>query len=284
VPSDRAQSCTAVFVGGQFLLFDAGDGAQRSMEGLNLPSAQLRAIFVTHFHSDHIAGLGEVISRSWMLGRTTRLPVHGPAGVERVVEGFNLAYASDETHRNAHHGDDVMPMGVLAGLPRPFGDVGVDGKVVYDEGGVVVRAFSVDHDPVAPAVGYRIEHRGRVVALSGDTDDAVGLRALARNADVMVTETMEKRFVLDLACGLAGAGNPRNEAIFRDIMDYHLDLLKVGEIATAVGVKRVVLTHLIPAIDADEADRYFGAPVRQGFAGEVVVAEDGTRVVIELTP
>jgi ribonuclease Z len=284
VPSDRVQACTAVFVGGQFLLFDAGDGAQRSMETLNFPSAKLGAVFVTHFHSDHIADLGEVMSRTWMIGRATPLPVFGPAGIERIVEGFNTIYASDERYRHAHHGDKLMPLGIVAGIPKPFDDVGVDGKVVYDEGGVVVRAFNVNHAPVTPAVGYRIEYRGRVVAISGDSDDAAGLRALATDADILVVEAMEKRLVLNAACGLERAENARPATIFRDIMDYHIDVLKVAELANAVRVKRLVMTHLVPALEPDQADRAFGEPVRRIFAGEVVVAQDGTRVVVDLTP
>ena len=83
IPSDRAQSCTAVFAGGQFLLFDAGNGAQASMEDLGLPLVDISAVFLTHFHSDHVADLGEVISRTWLLGRTDVLTVYGGPGVER---------------------------------------------------------------------------------------------------------------------------------------------------------------------------------------------------------
>ena len=76
-PSQRAQSCLAVFVNGQFLLFYAGDRAQDSMEDLNLPVTDIDAMFLTHFHSDHIADLGEVMSRSWILGREKPLAVYG---------------------------------------------------------------------------------------------------------------------------------------------------------------------------------------------------------------
>jgi hypothetical protein len=64
MPSKRAQASTAIFVGEQFLLFDAGNGAARTMEALNIPVGHLSAVFLTHFHSDHIADLGEVIDRS----------------------------------------------------------------------------------------------------------------------------------------------------------------------------------------------------------------------------
>jgi ribonuclease Z len=63
---DVAQASTAVFVNGQFLLFDTGDYAQKRMEQFNLPIESLDAVFLTHFHNDHIADLGEVMQRSYI--------------------------------------------------------------------------------------------------------------------------------------------------------------------------------------------------------------------------
>jgi len=68
-----AQNATAVFVGGRFFLFDAGDYAQKRMEQFNLPVAEIDAVFLTHFHNDHIADVGEVMQRSYLLGRGTEL-------------------------------------------------------------------------------------------------------------------------------------------------------------------------------------------------------------------
>ena len=99
IPSDRSQACTAVFANGLFLLFDAGDGAERSMERSLLPMAEVDAVFLTHFHSDHVADVGEVVSRSWILGRTTTLPVFGGEGVSRIVDGISSVYAADDIQR-----------------------------------------------------------------------------------------------------------------------------------------------------------------------------------------
>jgi ribonuclease Z len=59
------------------------------MERLGLPVTDLTAVFLTHHHSDHIADLGEVISRSWILGRRQALPVFRGESIARVVDGFN---------------------------------------------------------------------------------------------------------------------------------------------------------------------------------------------------
>jgi ribonuclease Z len=91
---DLAQNSTAVFVNGKFLLFDAGDYAQKRMEQFNLPVSSLDAVFLTHFHNDHIADLGEVMQRSFMLGREKALYVYGPTGTEQLVNGIVQAYCT----------------------------------------------------------------------------------------------------------------------------------------------------------------------------------------------
>jgi ribonuclease Z len=282
VPSDRAQACTAVFAGGQMLIFDVGDGAQASMERLNLPVQDVTAVFITHFHSDHIADLGEHISRSWMLGRQRGLPVYGRDGIERIVEGFNLVYAADENHRIDHHGEDVMPPGVLAATAQRFDDPGPEGAIVYDEGGVVVRAYRVDHAPITPAVGYRVEHRGRAVGISGDTIDTAGLHALADGADILVAEVMDKHFSLDTSCALERTDNERGAIIFRDIYDYHLDTLELAQVSAAADVGTLMLTHQVPALPSAQAQVYFSGPIQLHFNGELIVADDGSRKEIEL--
>ena len=179
IPSSRTQSCTAVFIGGKFFLFDAGDGASRSIESLNLPPINLEAIFLSHFHSDHIAGVGEVISRSWILGRQSSLEIYGGEGVDRIADGFNLIYGIDDAYRVAHHGPEFFPVETARATARLIEPPGAAGNVVYEQDGIVIRAFEVDHSPVLPALGFRIEYRDKIIAISGDTSATEGLANLA---------------------------------------------------------------------------------------------------------
>lgn len=282
IPSARAQSCLAVFVNGQFLLFDAGDRAQDSMEDLVLPVTDIDAVFLTHFHSDHIADLGEVISRSWILGRDRPLTVYGGQGVEQVVSGFNTVYAADDAYRIAHHGGDLFP-DLRAATAVTIEDPGTRGSLVYDVDGVRVLAYSVDHSPVATSLGFRVEYAGKAVAISGDTIDTPGLRALAAGADVLVSEVMNKSVVDEFECALGRLPDPRLEKIFRDIRTYHIDLPELAGLANDAGVATLVLTHLVPSVDNPaQIDLFFRQPATALYAGTLVVAEDGTEVVVSL--
>jgi ribonuclease Z len=280
-PRTRAQSCTAVFVNGQFLLFDAGDGAVPSMENLNLPLPDLTAVFLTHYHSDHIADVGEAISRSWILGRRTVLPVYGGEAVERVVDGFNSIYALDYNYRTAHHGETLFPPDTTGADARLILDPGPIGSIVYEENGVTVTAYTVDHSPILPALGYRIDYAGKSIAISGDTIDTEGLRNMSQGADVLVSEVMNKSFVEDAECALGRLGDEDNAAILRDIRTYHIDVEELAELAEDAGVGTLVLTHQVPTVD-DEAQigLVFRAPISAIYGGELVVAADGTSVTV----
>ena len=277
----RAQSCTAVFASGLFLLFDAGDGAERSMERLNLPMDALEAVFLTHYHSDHIADLGEVIDRSWLLGRKRPLPIYGGEGLSRVVDGFTHAYALDYNYRHAHHGEEVLPSEFAGAEARPVANPSAEGTIVYEKDGVTVMAFVVNHDPVVPAFGYRVEYAGKSIVISGDTKDTPSLAAMSEGADVLVSEVMNRTFVEAIECASDEIGNTSNAKIVRDIRQYHIDVDELAQLAEEAAVQTLVLTHLVPTTD-DEAlvDTIFTAPVEALFSGEVIAATDGTKVTV----
>ena len=279
LPSDRAQSCTAVFANGQFLLFDAGNGAAQSLEDLQLPVSDLRALFITHYHSDHVADVGEVVSRSWLLGRQGRLPAYGGEGIERLVDGFNLVYSLDDRYREAHHGDTFLTPGT-GGMEAKRVDATPEGAVIYDVDGVTVTAFQVDHSPVEPAHGYLVSFGGRSVAVSGDTMDCPGLATLAKGADILVAEVLDPTAIEGFECASRRLGNTRNEEVFADIRTYHLHTAKLAALAEAAGVGTLVLTHQIPTLEPQQAEMVFGGTIEAAYSGELVIAVDGTAVSV----
>ena len=87
-PSEsRSGPSTAIVGRGVFILVDVGPGTYRSCNLIGLPLGRLTAVYLTHFHSDHIGELGEVMTFSWIGGRQNKLPVYGPRGVEKVTAG-----------------------------------------------------------------------------------------------------------------------------------------------------------------------------------------------------
>jgi len=278
------QTCTAVFVNGQFLLFDAGNNTLSSMNGLNLPLDELDAVFITHFHNDHYADLGDVMEWSWILGRRHILPIYGPTGITQIVNGFLAAYELEESYRTAHHGEELMPPEWSPSEPSEFAPPLDDSAVVvYEQDGVTVKAFRVNHAPVEPSVGYRIEYAGKVIVLSGDTVRTTSLLENSRNADLLVSEVMNKAMVTAMEKAFREVGNTDQATLLFDIQDYHMDVSDVGALAQEANVQHLVLNHLAPKPQGRlQANRLYRNPIRELYTGDISVGEDGMMIVIPI--
>ena len=271
----RAGPCTMVIAGAHIYVVDAGEGGARNLTLMGLPTGRIERLFLTHFHSDHIDGLGPLLLLRWSgTPNTSPLPVAGPQGVERVVAGFNTAYALDNGYRTAHHGPAIMPPGGAGGVAMPF--VMADAPlVVLDTDGVRITAFPVNHGPVAPAVGYRFDYKDRSVVISGDTAPSTSVVAAARGADLLVHEALQPNLVRRLTDALAAKGIANTAQITRDILNYHTTPEQAADAATAAGVKQLLLNHIVPPMPFKFAYPAFLGDAPRHFNGPITVGEDG---------
>lgn len=274
---DRSGPCTLVVAGKQMFLIDAGSSAGRRIGQMMVPLARLDAAFLTHFHSDHIDGLGEVMMLRWAAsGRKAPLPVYGPVGVERVVAGFNTAYTADFGYRIAHHGADIMPRSGAGGRAMRF-DLPVEplSLVVLEKGDVRVTAFTVRHDPVEPSVGYRFDYKGRSVVISGDTarDDTVA--TACNGCDLMVHEALNPDMVGRIQAAARKAGDTRIAKIMSDIPGYHTSPVEAASIARQGKAKMLVLTHIVPRMPTALLHPYFVKGASAVYSGPIIIGTDG---------
>jgi len=285
-PDDhRSGPCTLVIAGKQQLVFDAGSGASRNIGKMGFNQGQIGAIFLTHFHSDHIDGLGELLLQRWVGGSNrSPVPVYGPTGVDNVLAGFMFAYGQDQHYRVAHHGDAVVPASGFGGVAMPFNLEPDAGKVIYERDGLQVIAFQVDHAPVHPAVGYRISYKGRVVVLSGDTKRSVAVEREARGADLLVHEALSKPLVAILQEAAAKAGRPNLQKVFGDIVDYHATPEEAADTARAAQVGYLLLNHIVPTLPPlPGMEKAFIGDAASHFAGPIRVGSDGDFVSLPAT-
>jgi ribonuclease Z len=197
-----------------------------------------------------------------------------------VVAGFSEAYALDMGYRAAHHGADFMSpaIGRMQAAPIAFAE-GRTSEIVHDADGLRITAFLVDHAPIAPAVGYRFDWRGRSVAVSGDTVKSANLIAAAKDADVLVHEAQANQIVKTLA-EVAASRRPRMAKIFTDIPSYHTTPVEAAEAANQANVKLLVLSHLTPPPTNAFVERVFLRGVSDARASGWVLADDGLLVTL----
>ncbi|MBI4766523.1 MAG: MBL fold metallo-hydrolase [Deltaproteobacteria bacterium] len=273
----RTSACTAVIAGKNLYLVDIGPGSERKLELMRLNPGKVKAVFLTHFHSDHIGDLGELMLKRWSGGsKKNPLDVFGPTGVETVVKGFNQVYSLDTQYRILHHGPETVPPAGAGGLARSFDfREGKDEVVIIAEEGLKITAFKVDHAPVKPAVGYRFDYKGRSVVISGDTVSTPSLFKQARGADLLVMEALQPAMVRILREVGEKIGRTNISKIAGDILNYHASPEDAAKIAARAGARHLLLTHILPPLPVSELKPAFMGEAKKYYKGPITIGEDG---------
>jgi ribonuclease Z len=248
-----------VEAGSTKILVDAGRGAAERLWGIggrDLLSG-VDVVLLTHLHSDHVVGLPELWLDSWLFGRKAPLRLDGPPGTAALASNLERAFAFDvETRRDR---DEHLPGAGAAIDARDLAP-----EAVVEIGGVKITAFEVDHGPVKPAYGYRIEWAGRSVVFSGDTRFSENLIAHAKGCDVLIHEVISTDVERRLS-------QMRDPALTQRIIDHHTTAEDAGRVFAAVKPKLAVYSHIVPP---PTTAKDLEAPTRKTYAGPLVVGED----------
>lgn len=252
---------TLVEAGGQRFLFDCGRGATLRLVQAGVPIGSITRVFLTHLHSDHIVQLPDLLLTGWAGGqRAVPLEVWGPAGTRAMMEHLQQAFAFDIQMRRDI--DEHLP---ADGIRVVSHDVGTD-SIVFAEGGVTITSFLVDHGPVKPAFGYRVDYQGRSVVLSGDTRVSENLVRHAQGADVLVHEAFDPQALRDRP-------DHPSEAFVEKIVAHHTTPQQAGEVFRRVAPRLAVYSH------APNSERVL-AQTRTTYAGPLQGAEDLLTILI----
>ena len=282
----RGSPCTLVIAGQRLFVFDSGSSASTNIARMGFDLGSIQAVFLTHFHSDHIGGLGDVMLNRWVAGaNTSPLPVLGPPGVKAVVDGFMQAYEQDRLYRIAHHGEKIIPPTGFGGTPLTFATPQPGTSVLLiDEPDLSIAAFSVDHSPIEPALGYRVRYKDRTLVISGDTKQSPEVQREAKGVDLLIHEALSSELLQPLSEVAAAAGRGNLAQIFVDIQNYHTSPEQAAQTAQTAGAKYLLLTHIVPPLPLPglqqaflgDAENIFKGPLRVGQDGDFVSMPAGT--------
>ena len=272
----RGGPCTLVIAGQQLFVFDAGNTSARNINKLGFNAGNIQGIFLTHFHSDHIDGLGELLLQRWVSNSNPQpVNVHGPEGVATVVNGFMQAYSLDRGYRVAHHGDAVLPQSGFGAVPKTFGLKDDKATLVFDSTDTKIYAFSVSHAPIHPAVGYKIVYKDRSMVISGDTTPSAHVEREAKGVDVLMHEAMSMEMMTILQEGAHTAKRDKLEQLMKDITNYHTSPVEAAQIANKAEVGYLMLHHIAPPLPLPGLVDVFLKGTDKAFKGKIQVAKDG---------
>lgn len=277
---ERVGPSNLVIAGDKHFIIDSGSGSTRNLLLSGISPGLVDAAFLTHYHSDHIADLGELMLQRWATeGNSEPLPIYGPIGVTEVVDGFNDAFAQDSIYRNEHHTEEEMPINGSGGIAHEYdiGNTTMASAVIYEEEGVKITMFNVDHYPVYPAVAYKFEYKGRSVVISGDSVYTESLVEYSTDVDLLICEALNA----DLIGLMNEASNETSSidnagVVLADIPDYHMTPEDAATIAQGADVDYLVYTHMIPPLPNSRiADNMFLGDARKIFDGKIDIGRDG---------
>ncbi|NVO25552.1 MBL fold metallo-hydrolase [Donghicola mangrovi] len=258
----RAGFANLVQAGGTTLLFDAGRNVVTRLQQMDLAIGAVDAVFITHFHSDHVNGLDDILMSGYLTGpiggRKGPLGLYGPPGVAALAEGIRTAHQGDITTRMADEGVDEAATHFDVHEAAP--------GVVFDADGVKVTMFPVNHgELIDPSVGYRVDYAGKSVTFSSDTKFDPAVIEAGRGTDLLVHSVgTAPDQMLDLP-------------FVRRILNHHSSPQDVGRVFSEAAPKIGVLSHVV-RLENPKFDRVrmsdIVTRVRETYDGPMIVAED----------
>ena len=256
----RYSISTLIRAGDNYLLFDCGRGASIRLHETGLHPGHINKLFLTHLHSDHVVGIPDFYISGWFTTYGRRqgpLRVWGPEGSAAMMSNLDSAFEFDEgvraaemkIHHNANKTHDIEP------------------GVIFEEDGIRVTAFYVDHRPIVPALGFKVEFAGRSVVLSGDTRPTDSVIKYGAGADLLIHEVI---------CG--DKDNAPEPEQFERIIAHHTTPQQAGDIFTKAQPRLAVYSHIVLLTGADS--RMLEHQTRETYGGPLLVGEDLTRITI----
>ena len=260
----RSQPSSALVLGENIYIVDAGDGVtnQLALSGLNPLS--IKAVFITHNHSDHVAGFGNLLLRSWQSGHNGPIKCFGPSPLVHMAKSYRAYMNWDIQLRIRDEGrpdlGSVIDVNELSRI-NPF----------FTDEEVTVSYIKVPHGAAEPSYAYRFDFSSKSIVFSGDTSKSEALAQFAKGADILVHEVLNR----DGVDAIVRRTYPGNESFRKHILESHTSMHEVGEIATMAGVGILVLNHFVPtgSTELDKSEVWIEG-VSQTYKGSIIVGND----------
>ena len=214
------------------ILVDCGSGITQRLDQINISTADIDALFLTHLHSDHVVDLYQLIISSWHSYRTKPWKIYGPKGTKKFVSKIMNAWQEERIQRIKYENrSSTKAFNIIVKEFSTSGIINIkDLKIKY---------FEVDHKPVPFAFGFCFLKDNKKLTISGDTRPCENVMKFGQFSDVLLHEV----FIED---EIKETNKMRTLKTLHNVKDYHTPSSIVGKIASLARCKKLVLTHLVP--------------------------------------
>ena len=259
---ERSGSAYAVVTNGQAYLVDFGPGVVRRASALSpswggkfleMEIENLQYAFLTHLHSDHSAGLSDLILSPWVLGRENSLKLFGPRGLKNMARNITKAYKEDIDYR-INGSQPSNSEGFKTSVTE------ISEGIIFEDESVSVEAFLNNHGGFKNSFGFIFRTQDKKIVFSGDTAYSEKLIELSSKADILVHEVYSEKGFLE---------KTKDWQIYHKA--HHTSAIDVGKIAKLSQPKKLILSHILFWGNTESS---IFKEVRQNYDGEVIIAED----------
>ena len=260
----RSQPASALIVDGTVYIIDAGDGVTAQLAKSEIDTNAIKAIFITHNHSDHVAGYGTLLLRTWQSGHIGPINCFGPPPLKHMTNSY-INYMSWDINLRIRH--EARPDFKSMLNVNEIGDT----LSVYQDSNVKVDCLKVPHGEADPSYAYRFQVGEKIIVFSGDTSKSEKLIDFSSHADILVHEVLN----LDGVDAIIEKTYPGNNEFRAHIIEGHTTMSEVGEIASKAKVKTLVLNHFVPTGSPvlDKKEIWLNG-VQETFNGPIIVGTD----------
>ena len=148
-------------------LFDCGEATQHQFLRSDLRVSQLRRIFITHMHGDHVFGLPGLLASLGLAGSCTGIDLYGPDPLRDYLEGVLRTSSTRISYPLRSH---------------RVKEAARTGAVLLDDDDLQVRCTLLTHR--VPAYAYRVDQKPRPGRFDVARAQALGIPAGPIYADL----------------------------------------------------------------------------------------------------
>ena len=214
------------------VLVDCGSGVTQRLDQINVSTADIDALLLTHLHSDHVIDIYQLIISSWHSYKITPWKIYGPIGTKKFIKNIMNTWKDERSQRIKYEArSSTAAFDIMVKEFKP------EGKIKVKD--LSINYFEVDHKPVKYAYGFNFLHKRKKLTISGDTKPCENIMKYSQNADVLLHEVF-------IDGELKKVNKMRTEKTLHNVRNYHTPSSVVGKVAKLSNCKKLVLTHLVP--------------------------------------